>query len=137
MYLRSFYRLIPVLVAQRDNMFKFFRMISVVMKSLFRQTACRMYPQKKPIFYELSRGHVEIDAPRCILCCLCAKKCPTHAIQVFREKREWKIDRLRCILCNECVLRCPPKCLSMPAEMMKPQTSQHLETFVIPTKAPL
>ena len=109
-------------------------MLSVVIKSLFKPSACNMYPLKQPKIYEETRGHVAIDAPRCILCGICAKKCPTHAIQVFREQREWKIDRLRCILCKECVRVCPPKCLSMPAEMMKTQTDQHLDTFVIPLK---
>lgn len=112
----------------------FFRMVKVIMSSLFKRSACDMYPAKPPKFYERTRGHVEIDAPRCILCSLCAKKCPTHAIQVFRDKREWKINRLRCILCGECVRVCPPKCLSLPADLMKPQYQQQLETFEIPQK---
>lgn len=110
------------------------KMFGLVIKSLFKKSACDMYPFKQPKTYDTTRGAVEIDAPRCILCTMCARKCPTGAIEVDRNGRTWKIDRLKCILCNACVECCPPKCLSMAKAHMAPQTEHNIFVAEVPEK---
>ena len=111
------------------------QMFKTIIKSLFKKSACAMYPVQPATFYERTKGHIEIDAPKCILCSMCVRKCPTHALQVDRAKRTWQIDYGKCILCNNCVDSCPPKCLRM-ANQYSPPTNQH-SVFIanVPEKA--
>ena len=44
---------------------------------------------------------------------MCARRCPTYAITVTKDCKEWQIDRLKCCTCNLCVEICPVKCLRM------------------------
>ena len=71
-------------------------------------------------------GETEIE--KCIFCTLCAKKCPTDALEVDREKKTWVINRMRCITCGACVDVCPKKCLIMDNCYMEPQLIQEKET---------
>lgn len=111
------------------------QIFNTIIKSLFKKSACKMYPVQPATFYERTKGHIEIDAPKCILCSMCARKCPTHAIQVDRSKRTWQIDFGKCIVCNNCVESCPPKCLHM-VNQYAPPTSQHtVNQVLIPEKS--
>ena len=63
-----------------------------------------------------TRGHVENDINACIFCGLCARRCPTHALNVDKQGRTWSIERFNCIQCNCCVEICPANCLLMANE---------------------
>ncbi|OGV51278.1 MAG: hypothetical protein A2X49_03690 [Lentisphaerae bacterium GWF2_52_8] len=89
------------------------KMFGMITKSLFGKRVCKMYPFVMPKYFSGTRGHIEIDSSKCILCTLCAKKCPADAIVVERKDKFWQIDRFRCIACNACVDACPKKCLTM------------------------
>ncbi len=89
------------------------RMTLTILKNLATGSDCKMYPFKIPAYHENTRGPVEIEKEKCILCTMCAKRCPTGAIEVDRKGATWKIDRLKCIYCGACVDCCPKKCLSM------------------------
>jgi ech hydrogenase subunit F len=108
------------------------KMFNTVMKSLFKKSACEMYPVKKPEFYENTKGHIAIEKSKCILCTLCDKKCPTGAIAVNREARKWEIDRGKCILCGVCIEVCRPNCLAMDKQYSEPVASQKVEVVEIP-----
>jgi len=95
---------------RRSLIFSFAKTIS---RSFFRKPATLMYPQKDRKYYSITRGRIFNDIERCIFCGLCEKKCPTHAITVFKETREYELRNLQCITCGACVEVCPPKCLSM------------------------
>jgi len=103
------------------------QMFGLVIKSLFKKSACDMYPVKKPEFYDQSRGRLAIEESKCILCSICARKCPTGAITVDRNKQLWSIDHGKCILCERCVEACPPKCLHMAQQYAAPSTAKHIE----------
>ena len=60
---------------------------------------------------DASSGNVEVDIDTCVLCGLCAKKCPVNAIEVDRANKTWSINRDECIQCGACVSGCPKKCL--------------------------
>lgn len=49
----------------------------------------------------------------CVFCTLCAKVCPEGAIEVNREKKEWKLDQDACLQCGVCIEKCPKKCITM------------------------
>lgn len=108
------------------------KMFKTVMSSLFKKSACDRYPFKKPTYYPITKGHIAIDAPKCILCSICAKKCPTNAIIVEKENRKWAIDHGKCILCNNCVEVCPKKCLMMDTQYAPPSVTQKMDVVRIP-----
>jgi ech hydrogenase subunit F len=88
-------------------------MTKTVTKNLLRGPATLMYPQKSRIFPAITRGQVENNIDKCIFCGMCSRRCPTYAITVTKNDKEWEIDRLKCCTCNLCVEICPVKCLSM------------------------
>lgn len=117
------------------------KMFKVVMKAFFRKSACGMYPHKPAHSYPNSRGHIEIEKDKCILCTICDKRCPTGAIQVDRNGKTWAIDHFKCIYCNNCVDVCPKKCLHMVTPYSAPESSKEIVTvdipFVIKKKPPV
>ncbi len=84
-----------------------------VLKSLFGKPATLMYPQRKRTYSPATRGKVQNDIVRCIFCRMCERNCPTEALFVSKERKEWQIDSLRCCYCRRCVEVCPVKCLIM------------------------
>lgn len=92
-----------------------FKIGKLVMQSLFKKPATLMYPVVPRQYPDKIRGQLGIDIDTCILCGICARKCPTGAIQVDRKTRIWEIERMRCIQCSCCVYVCPKKSLFMEA----------------------
>ena len=101
-----------------------FTMTKTVIKNLLRGPATLMYPKKKRTFTPITRGRVENDINTCIFCGLCSRRCPTYAIAVAKDSKEWQIDRLKCCTCNLCVEICPVKCLSAQNQYAPPATDK-------------
>ncbi len=95
-------------------------MTKTVTKNLLSGPATLMYPKKKRSFTAITRGRVEVNINECIFCGMCSRRCPTYAIKVTKDCREWEIDRLKCCTCNLCVEICPVKCLSMENQYAPP-----------------
>lgn len=114
----------------------FVKMTSTVIKSLFSTSACKMYPFKKPVIYTRTRGHISIDTTKCILCTLCAKKCPTHALKVDKPAKTWVIERSKCIMCLACVTACPVKCLHTENQYSPPVCKKTEDLFNVEPPAP-
>jgi len=91
---------------------KIFTMTKTVARNLAQGPATLMYPQRQRVYTPITRGRIENDIDKCIFCGLCARRCPTQAIVVGKEGKEWQIDRLKCCICNLCVEVCPVKCLA-------------------------
>ncbi|MDD2420613.1 MAG: 4Fe-4S dicluster domain-containing protein [Heliobacteriaceae bacterium] len=91
----------------------FLKLAGTVTKRMGMKSACYMYPVVAREFTKTTRGHVELDSADCIYCGLCQRKCPTKAIEVNRQEKNWTIQPLRCIVCSGCVDVCPKKCLRM------------------------
>ena len=60
----------------------FFSFAGFVTKSAAAKPATRMYPFEKRKPYAATRGHIKVELKDCSFCTLCAKKCPTDAIEV-------------------------------------------------------
>jgi len=107
-----------------------FALTKTVIKSVLRRPATIKYPfgPKRP-YYKGARGSIKQDITKCIFCGLCEKKCPTGALSVNRDKKEWTIDRLRCITCGYCTEICPKKCLTMEPDYKPPVTGRKKETY--------
>lgn len=119
---------------------KLFTMTKTVTKNLVKGPATLMYPQKQRVYTKITRGQVENDINNCIFCGICSKRCPTYAIVVTKEPKEWEIDRLKCCACNLCVEVCPKNCLSMGNHYCPPVTDRasalHKQSIPVPEAAP-
>lgn len=52
-------------------------------------------------------GKIVNDISKCILCGLCARKCPQECITVDRTgAKTWSIDRSKCVQCGACIDAC-------------------------------
>ena len=91
----------------------FLSMTRNIAQNLFEGPSTRRYPKEKREYEPKSRGMIGIDIEACIFCGLCSRRCPTGALTVRKDRKEWEIDGLRCIFCGYCVEVCPKKCLSM------------------------
>jgi ech hydrogenase subunit F len=89
------------------------------LRNLFKKPATKMYPVVAPTYTKMSKGHVSCEITDCILCSICEKRCPTHAITVNKPSETWTIDNFSCIQCLSCVRNCPKKCLTMDPEYTK------------------
>ncbi|WP_165044132.1 MULTISPECIES: 4Fe-4S binding protein [unclassified Adlercreutzia] len=90
-----------------------FKLGKMTLGSLFKKPETVMYPlETKPVPKGL-KGCVENNVSACILCGICAKRCPCGAIVVDKKARTWTIDRFRCVQCGTCVAECPKSCLEM------------------------
>lgn len=56
---------------------------------------------------EKPAGKIVNDMSKCILCGLCARKCPQECITVDRTgEKTWTIDRDKCVQCGACIDAC-------------------------------
>jgi ech hydrogenase subunit F len=115
---------------------KLFTMTKTVTKNLVKGPATLMYPKRERVFTKITRGRVENDISNCIFCGICSKRCPTYAIVVTKEPKEWEIDTLKCCTCNLCVEVCPKKCLSMDNHYAPPVTEKTMGIHKLRFTAP-
>jgi formate hydrogenlyase subunit 6/NADH:ubiquinone oxidoreductase subunit I len=109
-----------------------FHLTKMSLRNLFKKPATKMYPVVAPVYTTRTKGHVVCEITDCILCSICEKRCPTHAITVSKPDETWTIDNFSCIQCLSCVRTCPRKCLTMePA-----YTKAALEKTLVVTRKP-
>ena len=106
------------------------------LRGLFQKPATLAYPVVVRDYYPGTRGHIVIEEGKCILCMLCARRCPTGAIAVDRAAKTWSIDRLRCIQCGFCVEVCPKHCLALANTYSPPVAARKIDTVNVPFTPP-
>ena len=106
------------------------KLTGMTLKNLMSKPVTRRYPHEPLVYTERTRGHVENDMEKCILCSICEKACPAIALAVDKEAGTWTIDRFSCVQCMACIRSCPPKAqsLTMRPEYAPSATSMSMET---------
>jgi ech hydrogenase subunit F len=102
-------------------------------KNLFSRPATRV--EVRPP-YPGARGQLALDLSTCVFCGVCARRCPSGAIEVSREARRVAIEHLRCVLCGVCVDACAKHSLSLEAEPLGAQLEgkdRHRVEYVKPS----
>ncbi len=88
-------------------------MLGTVVRNGLTGPATRAYPYVKREPFEHARGHLEVSGENCIFCTLCARRCPTNALEVDRAGKIFRFHPLRCIVCGACVEACNKGSLRM------------------------
>ena len=103
----------------------YFQMSKLAIFSSMKKPATRLYPFEVRPDIDKTRGRIELQAETCTFCGLCAKKCPTGAIEMDRKAspRWFHLDRFKCILCGACVDGCASKSITSEAHWAPPWTS--------------
>lgn len=109
-----------------------FKLGGMTFGSLFKKPETRLYPFETKTPPAGAKGHVEIDAEKCILCGICQKVCPCGAIEVSKPERTWAIDPFRCVQCISCVPACPKGCLEMLPDYTPIATAMYKNTVTVP-----
>ena len=112
----------------------FFKFAGTILGSMFKKPSTLMYPVVPREWQERTRGAVGIVGEDCIGCGICAKTCPTNAIEVDKNAGSWTIQRMQCIQCSGCVDACPKKCLTMENLYTIPDVVKVVDTVEIPAK---
>ena len=110
----------------------FMNFSKIAFKNLFSKPATEKYPFEAKEYPERYRGRVVIDIEDCVICGLCAKRCPANAITVDREKKTWTIERMSCVQCSHCVDSCAKKCLHMEQKYTEPAEKKVTDVFTKP-----
>lgn len=94
--------------------------MGVTLKEFFKPKVTEYYPHETPTLPKRFRGHIELigddeGKPKCIVCGLCERACPSNCITLAGEKPEgakkkvltkYKLDFTLCSLCGSCVESC-------------------------------
>ncbi len=77
--------------------------------NLFKKSATQKYPSVPASVAENFRGKQVLNIDSCIGCTLCAKDCPTGAIEfiAYEGKKRPIIHLDRCVFCYQCADSCP------------------------------
>ncbi len=76
-----------------------------------------------------------IDMSSCVLCGLCARRCPTGALKVDRAAKTWTVDRSACLQCGNCVNGCPKQSLALVPENQHPAVETYTKSAAPAPKA--
>lgn len=115
-------------------MSKLMDFLPFAMKNLLSKPATSNYPAEPIAYPERSRGHIEVDIEKCVLCGSCQRKCPSSAITVDRKEGYWAIERMGCIQCGYCVDNCPKNCLEIVPGYTAPSGSKTVDKVVKPVE---
>ena len=93
-------------------------MLSDIWTSFFRQPVTQRYPFERLEAPASFRGKLVWTAGKCNGCCLCARDCPSNALELITIDKKAKQFVMRyhadrCVYCAQCVQNCRLECLGM------------------------
>jgi NAD(P)H-quinone oxidoreductase subunit I len=77
------------------------------------------------------RGKIAYERDACTGCTLCARVCPSHAIDVLPETKRMRIWITQCIFCSQCIDACPKNGLSMSGEFLLADEDRFSELRIV------
>jgi ech hydrogenase subunit F len=104
-------------------------MLPTVLKNLFTGYATRLYPVQVREPFEKARGQISFNEDKCIMCGVCAQRCPSVAIDVEKKKNELTFYPLRCIVCEVCVHVCPSDAIDLIFKWRSPCYDKPVEVY--------
>ncbi|NIR86765.1 4Fe-4S dicluster domain-containing protein [Candidatus Bathyarchaeota archaeon] len=86
--------------------------------NLMKKPITLRFPYERAQPVERTRGKVTWKIEKCIGCTLCAKICPSEAVELIGKGRNAEIRYRvgRCLFCGECVDICPTKAIQTTKE---------------------
>ena len=100
--------------------------MGITIKAAFQPVVTLQYPHESLPMTPRFRGHIELTAdedgqPKCIVCGMCQRVCPSNCITVMGEKAEGATKKVlskyilnftTCSLCGLCVENCKPEAIT-------------------------
>lgn len=95
--------------------------LSITAREFFKPVVTEQYPWFVPEMTEKYRGHIELvgnektGKPKCIVCGMCQRACPSGCISLTGKKQEgekkksltkYHLDFTTCSLCGTCIESC-------------------------------
>jgi len=95
--------------------------MGITIRQFFQPVVTEQYPWEVPVMKERFRGHIELvpdeesGGPKCVVCGMCQKNCPSNCITLHGEKPEggkkkvltsYQLDFTTCSLCGTCIESC-------------------------------
>jgi NAD(P)H-quinone oxidoreductase subunit I len=77
------------------------------------------------------RGKIVYERDACTGCTLCARVCPSNAIDVLPETKRMRIWISSCIFCSQCTDACPKNGLSMSDEFLLADEDRFSEARIV------
>lgn len=112
------------------------KMLPTVLRNLLDGPATRMYPIKVRKPFQNARGHIVFDDDKCVLCGVCAMRCPADAISTDKESKTLSFEPARCIVCEVCVQGCPSDAITLMYHWRTPFYRKPLEVHEAKGKKP-
>lgn len=105
-------------------------MLPTIVKNLMGGPATRLYPFSVREPFDHARGHITFNDEKCMLCGVCAMRCPADAIDIDKEKRELTFHPARCIVCEVCVTGCTVDAITLESKWRTPFAVKPVEVHL-------
>jgi formate hydrogenlyase subunit 6/NADH:ubiquinone oxidoreductase subunit I len=89
-----------------------------LLRHVLRRPVTVLYPFEASPPAEGLRGRPHIDMCKCIGCGLCARGCPSRALEMDGRKDQatFRIHLDRCLFCGQCAASCPREAIELTPE---------------------
>ena len=109
-------------------------MTKTIFGNLLKKYSTRLHPGEQRILPDGFRGRFKFAINKCIMCRLCAIKCPTKVILIDPEIGLWEREVMGCLYCGVCADVCPTGCISMTNVYRPPITEPAFLRFNVKPK---